>query len=384
FPLLFFALLILLVYSYGDIMTAPFVFDDGPNIVTNPNLRSPSQIWDLFLAGPARFFGYLSFAVNLWIHGPSTPGFHLVNTLIHLLAACVVYGLTCWVVSQVETNKTRVQAAGVWASLIFAVHPIQTQAVTYIVQRFTSLSSLFYLTALLCYGLSLEKKNSRAFRILAILAYASAGLAVMTKQIAITLPLAMILLHMTLGSRSNSLTLETPDPHSKSPSLLSPRTWRTIGPFFLIAAIGPLIAVVAGDYRATTVGAAAAGLASTAARGPTWPVYILTQIPVTCRYLQLVFWPVQQNLDHDIPWVQSLDDVMAQAGSLALLLALLAVGFWARRKRPLLAFGILFFFLALSVEALVPLPDVSFEHRIYLPLWGILLAAIDLWHGALD
>ena len=153
-------------YVYSNTLEAPFVFDDKFVIVENPIVKdlayfvSPSEAkvhkghfeYESF---KPRYIGYLTFALNYWIHKLDTTGYHLTNLAVHLINSLIVY----WFV--VLTFRTpfldssplreRSTEIALFSALLFACHPVQTQAVTYIWQRVTSLSTTFYILSLVLY-----------------------------------------------------------------------------------------------------------------------------------------------------------------------------------------------------------------------------------------
>ena len=138
---------------YFDTINYPFHFDDTRAIVENLWLRDPSNFWPPV---GTRYVGYLSFAFNYAVGGLNVASYHLVNIAVHLtnavLAAALVFTLF-------RTSALKEAFPGGWtavaiamtAALVFAVHPVQTQAVTYIVQRFASLAAMFYLLSVVSY-----------------------------------------------------------------------------------------------------------------------------------------------------------------------------------------------------------------------------------------
>src|SRR6185503_14617809 len=172
---------------YANTLKAPFVYDDEPFIVYNTNIKDLGNLPAIWHAAavPSRFISFLSFALNYHFHGLDVAGYHLVNIGIHLINALLVYWLMLLTLRGHEAR--RMLAAAI--ALLFLTHPIQTQAVTYITQRFTSLATLFYLAAICFYA------SGRVYRkpIYYAGAVLSAVLAMFTKEIALTLPVAIIM-----------------------------------------------------------------------------------------------------------------------------------------------------------------------------------------------
>ena len=157
--------------AYGNTVNAPFYLDDEPNIYNNQSI----QISDMGVASllemcrnspnPRRPVANISFALNYYFHQTAVTGYHVVNIVIHLINGVLVYFLALVTFRQVSRLKNgEAPKSGdpslVWKSLlaagVFTLHPLQTQAVTYIVQRMTSMSVMFYLLSMLLYVFGLR------------------------------------------------------------------------------------------------------------------------------------------------------------------------------------------------------------------------------------
>jgi protein O-mannosyl-transferase len=350
--------------AYGNSFTVPFVLDDISSIVGNPLVR------DFSFQFKSRIIGDLSFALNYWLHGLDLAGYHAVNLLIHLLNGLLVYAVVLTTVRTPRFNSLHVHAsavclAGTAAALLFVLHPLQTQAVTYLAQRVTALATLFYLLSVLAYarGRLAGGANKRLGWFLG--SGVAAVLAMLSKEIAFTLPLALALYEFSffvapLRQRITALA-------GIGVSIL-------VVPVSLILSRG-LTGDVLGDLGRLTAET------SVISRGE----YFLTQFRVVATYLRLVFIPAGQNLDYDFPISRSLVEPVT-LGSALLIGSLFCAVIWlwlrARRmtadtgtfsrERLLIAFGGGWFFLALAVESsIIPITDVIFEHRMYLPMAGI-------------
>ena len=361
------------ILVYSNTLHGEFQFDDRNNILDNPAvregeiLRQPAA-W-LHLAG--RPLSYATFALNLRWYGPEVESFHAVNLAIHILAGILVFFLARRIV---RLTGARVVFAGdgsgspslprdpaPWVAaavaLLFIVHPVQTQAVTYIVQRMASLAALFYLLSVLLYaeGRLLHVRGVALGKAFCLYAGALlAGLlAVLAKENAATFPAAWLLVEIYF--------IRKPDGRPY---------WKYIG-----VAAGILVSLVA-------VGIGSGYLPTDLRHAETFSRfdYFVTQWRVVAQYWRLAVLPFGQNVDYDFPISHSPWGI-AEMGSLALLLVILAAGIWLYRKDRAVSFGIFWFFLALAVESgPIPIADVICEHRLYLPLFGFcLLAAAGLW-----
>ena len=140
---------------YSNTFQAPFYFDDFRQIVNNFAFRPPFSIERIWQPLPSRLIANISFAMQYSFTGTAPWGFHLVNLLIHLLSSLAVFETTRCILRtpaiEHEIPAPQQNLFAFFTALFFAVHPLQTEAITYIVQRYTSLATLFYITALLMY-----------------------------------------------------------------------------------------------------------------------------------------------------------------------------------------------------------------------------------------
>ena len=149
----------LLIYS--NTFHVPFLWDDRTSIVENPVIKSMENFFlnaKGYEYNPRRFIGYLTFALNYFIGGLDVTGYHVVNLAVHILNALLVYTLILLTFRTPQMKDCSLAPfsglLALCASLLFVVHPLQTQAVTYIVQRMTSMAVLFYLASFIFYLLA--------------------------------------------------------------------------------------------------------------------------------------------------------------------------------------------------------------------------------------
>lgn len=362
------ALVALVLAAYANTYNASFHLDDYFNIIENPLVVDMKYFLNPSLAqeyAPGeyflrRIFGFFTFAVQYQSVGENVFWYHAINTLIHLAATLLVYGVTFELIAHspalrglAASNRAR-WCAGVAAAL-FAAHPVQTQAVTYIVQRFASMAAMLCFAAIYLYLRMRRARGSSARWALMALALACAMLAVLTKENAALLPAFLLLIEFAFFD---------------APS------WRKrlllIAPFVAVAMWVPVNLVYLSDKD---VGAALR-LQTDLSRAD----YFLTQLRVMATYLRLLVLPVGQNLDYEYAISTSLG--AAEILSALLHAGLLGAGGWmlvqGRRGAPRLllpGFGICFYYLAHAAESSVfPIRDVIFEHRLYLPSLGAFIA----------
>jgi tetratricopeptide (TPR) repeat protein len=254
------------------------------------------------------------------------------------------------------------------AAALFATHPLGSQAVTYVVQRLTSLATLFYLLAVALYlAWRLAPRDRGGTRTASYAAFlASAFLAYRTKEIAFTLPAVLVLVEVLL---------------------LEPAGWRRFLPIAPAAALALVIPAML--LRGTAPSGAGAAILDDAARSQSTLSrldYLRTQVVVVADYVRLLAFPSGQNLDPDVPVRHSfLEPAVLAAGAFLAALALAGLLLAARSRRPgpasldpsarVASLGIGWFFVTVSVESsIVPIADLMYEHRAYLPSVGLFLA----------
>jgi tetratricopeptide (TPR) repeat protein len=352
--------------AYSNALDGPFVFDDVTGIVENRHVRVYELSFDALAAAvvenrSTRPLASLSFALNHAFGGYAVRSYHVVNIAIHLATAWVVVLLATSLFRRLWPGETgRVRGLALLAALVFVAHPIQTQAVTYVVQRMTSMATLFYLLAVLAY---LEARSAERNRRWAWWAACGATglLAFGAKQIAVTLPFALLLVEWHFFRDAGW-------------SWLRERAWALMGLFGLLAA-GAAVYLAGFD----------APMPSYAEQGFTMAERLLTQLRVVVFYIGLLVFPdpSRLNLLHAFPTSHSLLDPPSTLLAGALLLALLTLAFALRRRERLLSFAILWFFLHLLLESTVLPLALVFEHRLYLPMFGCALLAADvIWRIA--
>jgi hypothetical protein len=351
-PLFLLALAALTVAVYWPTLTVPFYLDDFPGIVENPRLHDVTDLQAIWQFAPQRFVGSLSFAANYALHGNEVLGYHVANLAIHLLAGLALFALSSALVrSPVVDAESRpwVRWVPLVATALFLLHPLQTQAVTYVVQRYASLAAMFYLGALAAYAWA----RLRRWHWLLIVALLFAALALFTKQNAATVIGAAVLVELLF--------------------------FRRLGRGGVVLVAAATIGLAAGGLW--LLGLEQVDVLTRETRDISRTEYFATQTGVLWRYVALFLLPLQQRLEYDIALVTAPLPAWVFVAAGAHLAAILA-GFLAWRRAPLVAFGILFFYLAHLVESSVlPITDLAFEHRTYLPNAGLatLVAAVFAW-----
>ncbi len=364
-------LLLLTVAVYARGLNGDFQFDDLHSVELNRSIRhigkflTTSSILDAIHG--KRVLTDFTFALNYCAAGPAPFSFHATNLAIHLAATLLVFFFTRQILRLGGAAGLDFLALAIAA--VFALHPLQTQAVIYISQRAESLASALYLGSLLLLLRAERRGCCAAGAGLYAASFAVFALGLSAKVILATLPVAYLLIGLLPG-----------------PQVLLARPASRVGSRLALAAPFFAYALSTTVFTVASLKGEDAGFLI-----PFMPPgrYLLTQWHVLATYLRLLFWPTGQNLDWDFPLARGLADP-AVLGSGVLLVGLIAsatILFLRSRSRAdsggaagrLAAFGVAWFFILLApTSSVVPLADVLMEHRLYLASWGIFLAAAVL------
>jgi protein O-mannosyl-transferase len=388
------ALLAVSVGLYAWTVDFPMVFDDHMYLKDNPILKDagsfrypahfaefvnlPSKIGehpDLASSFILRPVAYATFHLNYALDGFNPRWFRALNILIHAANAVLIYALLSLLVGRGEKSGTRPRGSIIFipatAALLFAAHPLATESVTYIIQRFTSLSALFYLATLWLYVQSIHAASRWGKRALRTSAVVVLVLGMQTKECTFTAPIVAVMIDcLVIGA-----TLRT-------------AVWRAL-PLLLCLPIIPMLVIMTSAAQHGG-GFSLANALNIVNRGDEprehWH-YMVTQTTVVMAYLQRILWPAGLNLDPEWPVYRSLLETPVLL-AMSVLAALTAGACWVWRThradvRARLAFVFtLWFFVTVSVSSgIVPLPDVMADHRSYLPSVGIFALVACLLDG---
>jgi Flp pilus assembly protein TadD len=340
--------------AYSNSFSGVFVFDDEPAIAQNPNIRT---LWPLTTAMRApvgstlsgRPIAALSFAIDTALFDGSLAGYHAANLLVHAAAALLLFGIARRTLLTAPLRSRFGEAATPLAcaiALLFAVHPLQTGAVTYIVQRVESLAGMFYLATLYSAIRAIDSPAT-ARRRWAATSIVSCALGMGTKEVMVSAPLMVMLWDHHFA-------------HDRAA-----RRW----PLYLaLCATWIILAIlVAGGHRSPAVGFGFA-------EWPWWR-YLMTQAGVLLHYLRLAVVPTPLVLDYDWRPATSIAQVVVPG---ALLLGFLMATIVGIFRRSAWAFASASFFLILApTSSVLPIvTEIAAEHRMYLPLAGIIGLAV--------
>lgn len=372
--LLLAVIVIAVALCYGNIIQGDLQFDD--EVFINPSLAnlhlqsllSLDTLKDYFHGN--RIATLYTFALNYHLSGLDVAGYHLTNIIIHACNIVLSFLFLCKILGFAPAEKRPYLDAPFFAlcvTAIFALHPLQTESVSYIVQRSELLAAFCYL------GYLIALLNFAGGRGPSALAWWFAGMLFFLtgwgcKEIIITAPVSFLVCMLYLGDNG----------HLK-------RAWRGVAPYLIGGAALTCIKIV------SLRGNMGAGFDS---YKPGVLAYLLTQLKVVAGYLGLFILPYGQNIDHDVAAITNPLSMEALVYILVWLSVMigciyLLTGYHGRHRRclRLIGFGIIWFLLILApTSSIIPLPDVMFEHRVYLPLLGAgtaFVAFIDLLVGGL-
>ena len=364
---LIFSALVFLIYS--KTLEGPFVFDDIPRITENFNIRINELNWHNIIqaafgkhSAKTRPLGNLTFALNYYFHQYGLKGYHIVNIIIHILTGVVLFFFlnATLTLPSVNSKYHPSYATAFFAALLWLVNPIQTQSVTYIVQRLNSLAALFYILSFWFYVkgrlLNHTEKKWIWFGGAALTWIFALG----CKQNAATLPFFILLYEWYFFQD------------------LSPKWFKSSLKYIIAVAV--LIAVVAFLYLGPNPLAKINRLRDFSHGEFTLAEHALTETRVVVYYLSLIFFPhpSRLNLDYDFPLSHSLFNPMTTLFSLILIIGLIALAFYLAKRERLISFCILWFFGNLVIESsIIPL-GIIFEHRNYLPSMMVCLVPVLL------
>lgn len=366
-----FAVIAVAIYLiYGRILDAQFVFDDELHIGKNENIGNlASYLWP---PSRTRYITELTFALNYYFWGLNLFAFHVVNVIFHVFNAALVFLLiretfntpVMSVYKEDVRGRNRVFYIAAVSALIFAVHPVQTGAVTYVVQRATVFAGFFYMLSVYLYSrwrraaVTEGRMRLGPVYVIAVLFTFAAQL---TKEICVTLPAMIALYDVAFFNDRKGIKARA-----------------YLAPFLSIFIVIP-VAVI---YRAIAYKSGILQTLNTMVSAETTPyLYLINQFRVMLTYLRLIILPINQTVDYDYQPAGSLVEPRI-IGSLIVLLIIAAITAYvyvnARKKRDhllmLAAAGVVWFAVVISIESsVIPIRDYIFEHRLYLPLAGATL-----------
>jgi Flp pilus assembly protein TadD/uncharacterized membrane protein len=349
---------------YQNTLHGPFVFDDFRHISENPHMRmNRLSVAELVEAGfqspnPRRAVANISFAINHFIHGDTTFGYHLVNLLLHLATGIVLYFFTTTTLELATVRKEDlpVKAIAFFAALIWIVHPVQTQPVNYIVQRMTVMAAFFYLCALLSYAKARTAEHPMQRRYLFVAAGVAGILAIGSKEIALSLPFFIGLYEWYFFQDLR-------------------RTWLKKRAFYIVLLLALLISalLLITQSHSRVIQFLLKGWSE---HEFTLSERLLSQFRVVVYYISLLLWPNPQrlHLDYDFAPSHSIVSPLTTLPAVMLVAGLLVLAVVRAPKNRVLSFAILWFLGNLVIESSILPLALVYEHRLYLPSMFVCVA----------
>ena len=368
---------------YAQTFRYDFVFDDHLFIVTNPYIKDFEHLSTIWKSFPAtRMLGMYSFGLNYHLGRLDPQGYHIFNVMVHFAATAMVWltaGLLFKTARSISSNtingcsETLKRELPFVIALLFLVHPAQTQAVTYITQRYESMATVLYLGSVYCYVRAriMTPGGCRVF--LFVLAGACALLGIMTKEVAVTIPLMILAVEWIIVSpfkQKKDLSENTST---------SQRLPVRLRPYVVMVCAGGAFFVLFMNLLHNDLSVFGQTVASASHDGDvfTFWTYALTQMRVFLTFMRLLVFPAGQNLDHDFPMSTGIINPPSTMLGLTLI-GLIIVGIIRfKRSLPLVSFGLAWILVTFSVN-LAPRQNVIFEHKIYLISFGFFVAAAAL------
>jgi tetratricopeptide (TPR) repeat protein len=364
---------------YYNSFSGPFIFDDELWITKNPTIRHLWPIWPVLSPPPGLIFRgrpllNLSLAINYALSGTGVWSYHAMNLVIHLTAGLALFGIVRRTLLRPVMRERFPASAGLAFAVaaIWMLHPLQTESVTYVVQRAESLMGMFYLLTLYCFIRSVEARSQEtagkargqgskselppnsafsfqpsAWWMAASILACLCGMA--TKEVMVSAPLIVLLYDRTFVAGSFREAWR--------------QRWRIhLG---LVATWLELGCLMAG------IGGRGAGFGL----GITWWIYALTECPVVLHYLWLALWPHPLTLDYGGDVVRHVTEAAPYASILVVLVAGTAIALW---RWPVWGFaGAWIFAILAATSSFVPVAfQPMAEHRMYLPLAAVVAVVV--------
>jgi tetratricopeptide (TPR) repeat protein len=335
--------------AYHNSFTGPFIFDDVRSIRHNPTIRHLWPIWQTLrplhqggLTVEGRPLINLSLAINYALGGLDVRGYHALNLTVHILAGLTLLGVVRRTLLQPRLRGRFGEAAlplALATAILWTVHPLQTEAVTYVIQRAESIMGLFYLLTLYCFIRGVGSATPRRWYGLCV---AACGLGMASKEVMVSAPVLVLLYDRAFLAGSFR------------------ESWRRRWPLYLgLAATWVLLGLVlvsAGNFA--TAFSKARGV------GHTWWQYSLNEPGVLLYYLRLSVWPYPLCLDYVWPFARTWTSILPPAVAIGVLLG---ASVWAWKRNSVWGFAGAWFFLTLAPSSsFIPLDSPIYEHRMYL------------------
>ncbi|MBW2195101.1 MAG: tetratricopeptide repeat protein [Deltaproteobacteria bacterium] len=297
----------------------------------------------------------ISFALNYYLHRYDVTVYHLTNIIIHILAGIFLYLFIKDTLQISNRQSLNSSIIAFFAALVWLVHPIQTQSVTYVVQRMNSMAAMFYLLSMLLYVKGRLADGKRGCLMWFAGCVLSGLLAIGSKEIAATLPFFILLYEWYFFQDLSKVWFRRNIAYIVGTIVI-------LGVIaFLYLGMNPFQVVLSGYKN----------------RDFTLFERTLTEFRVVMHYISLLVYPhpSRLNLDYAFPLSHSLVQPITTLFSFVVVLGLIVVSIYIARKERLLSFCILWFLGNLVIESSIIGLEIVYEHRTYLPSMCFFLLA---------
>lgn len=364
---------LMLSAAYSNTCQSPLALDDFHTFVQDPSVRIDPTSWNNLLSlgetkfGISRWIPMLTFSWDIKVGQGEIFYFHLTNFIIHMLCFLSVFFFLSTLTEHVKANAPDGEAPPVppfdialWTAALWALNPVQTNAVTYIVQRMASLMALFSALSLAFYVLGRTasfKKGALTWKPIGYfgLCGLSLILGLLSKENTAIVPLLIL---MTEGW------------------FFRPELFREITRFarkhwvWSTAALTAIVGIVLYAWPGVVGGYAG--------RHFTLEQRLLTQARIVVWYISVVIFPNpgRLSLEHDVELSTSLFSPPSTAICISIICLMVFASIYHRKKYPLISYGILWFLLSLVIESTVVPLELIFEHRMYFSSIGLILSVV--------
>jgi len=359
-PRLLFLIVLIILVSYSNSFNSSWQFDDSPNILNNHRIQLEQftwkNLWQTGFAKPGhgglyRPVACVSLALNWYIGGQNIFGYHIVNFLIHCATSLILFFLIRLLFMtprlKGQYSQSQIEFMAGLTVLLWSLNPIQIQAVTYIIQRMTSLAAMFSLLTLFFFlkgKLALTRGRRSTFWALALASYL---MAIFSKENAVLVLISLPILELIF------FRIDV------SSGLIRKRFYLFFGCGLIILALSLILhpnlfkSIINGyDGRPFTM-----------------VQRILTEPRILIFYISQIFFPFPErfSIGHDISLSTSLFDPMSTFGAICLNFGIICLALGVLKRHPVFCFAILFYYLNHMVESSFIGLELIFEHRNYLP-----------------
>jgi hypothetical protein len=360
--------LVFLIYS--NALHSEFQFDDKQNIQENEHIRLTGISWQGLLDAGFRSHAWqrpipnITFALNYYFHGYDTFGYHLVNVIIHLISGLFLFLTVRETVtiarqrnqSILITDSTNILLTASAVAMIWLVHPLATQSVTYVVQRMASMAAMFSIVSMYCYIRARMVTGRMTMWMMYVGCMIAWFLALGSKQISATLPFFIFLYEWYFFRDLDVSWMK-----------------RQLVPVMFLAAAGAAVMVLyLGKDPLQRI------LTFYEVRDFTPIQRVMTEWRVVIMYLGLIIFPHPDrlNLDYDFPLSLSLMNPPTTLLSLLVIIGLLGASVWIAKRERVISFAVFWYFGNLVIESSIIPAELVYEHRTYMPSMFMVLVAV--------